>query len=261
MEQDDNKKVLLRERKRHTARRVVSTPSVVLPGYPPGGGGTRTSVPPPPGGYLDLGTPPGGVPGPWYPPPGGTRTSVPPLGGGTQTSVPPPPRGGTQTLVPPPGGGTQTSVPPLGGGTRTSVPPPPRGVPGPRYPPRLPHGILGNVAKHYGIWVPPPCGQTDGWMEGQTRVKTLPSLVLRTRAVMISNLNGRNSETLVNVGAIVGQNPIFGLAIPDSRTALVSAWNMVFSYTCFVGNVAVHLPVSFFCGITTSPFGDFDFDF
>ena len=41
------------------------------------------------------------------------------------------------------------------------------------YPPRcLPHGILGNVAKHYGIWVPPPCGQT----EGQTRVKTLPSL-------------------------------------------------------------------------------------
>ena len=31
---------------------------------------------------------------------------------------------------------------------------------------------------------PPPCGQTDGWMEGQTLVKTLPSLVLRTRVVM-----------------------------------------------------------------------------
>ena len=30
-----NKKVLLRECKRHTARRVVSTPSVVLTGYPP----------------------------------------------------------------------------------------------------------------------------------------------------------------------------------------------------------------------------------
>ena len=29
----------------------------------------------------------------------------------------------------------------------------------------------------------PPRGQTDGWMEGQTLVKTLPSLVLRTRAV------------------------------------------------------------------------------
>ena len=30
-----NKKVLLRERKRHTARRVVTAPSVVLTGYPP----------------------------------------------------------------------------------------------------------------------------------------------------------------------------------------------------------------------------------
>ena len=45
-------------------------------------------------------------------------------------------------------------------------------------PPRcLPCGILGNVAKHYGIWVPPPrrpllpCGETDG----QVHVKTLPS--------------------------------------------------------------------------------------
>ena len=35
------------------------------------------------------------------------------------------------------------------------------------YPPRcLPHGILGNVAKHYGIWVPPL---------GVDRLKTLPS--------------------------------------------------------------------------------------
>ena len=125
-----NKKVLLRERKRHTARRVVSTPSVVLPGYPPPGGGTRISVPPPGGGYPDLGTPP--------------------------------PQGGYPDLGTPPGGG----------------------VPGPWYPPpRLPHGILGNVAKHYGIWVPPPLW-TDRLMDGQTRVKTLPSLVLRTRAVM-----------------------------------------------------------------------------
>ena len=43
-----NKKVLLRERKRYTTRRVVSTPSVVLPGYPP------------PGGVPDPGTPPRG---------------------------------------------------------------------------------------------------------------------------------------------------------------------------------------------------------
>ena len=35
--QTEHKKVLLHERKRHTARHVVSTPSVVLPGYPPGG--------------------------------------------------------------------------------------------------------------------------------------------------------------------------------------------------------------------------------
>ena len=71
-----NKKVLLRERKRHTARHVVSTPSVVLPGYrtwvPPPGGGYRTRTPPGPpggGGVPDLGTPPGGgVPGPPLPP-------------------------------------------------------------------------------------------------------------------------------------------------------------------------------------------------
>ena len=47
------------------------------------------------------------------------------------------------------------------------VPPPPAG-PGRVPPPQLPHGILGNVAKHYGIWVPPPHGQTN-------KVKLLPS--------------------------------------------------------------------------------------
>ena len=59
-----NKKVLLRERKRHTAHHVASTPYVVLTGYPPpdlAGGG----VP-------DLGTPQG-TPLPGYPP-----TRVPP---------------------------------------------------------------------------------------------------------------------------------------------------------------------------------------
>ena len=76
-----NKKVLLRERKRHTACRVVSTPSVVLTGYPPG------RVPPKQG------------------------TPLPPAG-------------------------------PVKGTT-----PPPR---------CLPHGILGNVAKHYGIMGIPP---------------------------------------------------------------------------------------------------------
>ena len=93
---EDNEKVLLRERKRHTARRVESTPSVVLTGYPPP--------------VLT-----------W-----------------------------------------------LGGGGGGGVPPPPPRLDLAGYPPRLPHGILGNVAKHYGIWVPPPQVWTD-------KVKLLPS--------------------------------------------------------------------------------------
>ena len=73
-----NKKVLLRKRKRHTARRVVSTPSVVLPRYPPGTGylGYPGQVPPQggtQGGYLTW-VPPGGVPR------GGTRVRYPPRG-------------------------------------------------------------------------------------------------------------------------------------------------------------------------------------
>ena len=48
-----NKKVLLRERKRHTACRVASTPYVVLTGYPP-----PARVPP------SQGTPPARVPPP-----------------------------------------------------------------------------------------------------------------------------------------------------------------------------------------------------
>ena len=79
-----NKKVLLRERKRHTARCVANTPYVVLTGYPTGG-------------YRTLGTPRGGT-GPWVPP------QVPPRGG-TRPRVPPrvPPLGGYQTSGTPPG--------------------------------------------------------------------------------------------------------------------------------------------------------------
>ena len=133
-----DKKVLLRERKRHTARRVVSTPSVVLPGYPPPGGGTWAGYPPSRGGTWP-GYPPGGVP-----------DRVPPLGGGPGT---------------PPGG--------------VRVPPPPR---------RCLMAFWEMLQSIMGYGYPPPCGQTDGWMEGQTLVKTLPSLVLRTRAVIISYL-------------------------------------------------------------------------
>ena len=51
-------------------------------------------------------------------------------------------------------------------GTPQQGTPPARVSPRPGYPPpQLPHGILGNVAKHYGIWVPPPppprCEQTE----------------------------------------------------------------------------------------------------
>ena len=87
-----NKKVLLRERKRHTARRVVNTPSVVLSGYPPW---------PDPGGYPVgglpyLGTPlpdlAGGVTLPGYPParvpPPAEPGRVPPPAGPGR--VPPP---------------------------------------------------------------------------------------------------------------------------------------------------------------------------
>ena len=112
-----NKKVLLRERKRHTARRVVNTPSVVLTGYPP------ARVPP-----CRVTPPPG------YPPGQGT------------------PWQGTPPAGYPPGRVPPSRVPPL----RLDLA---------GYPP-LPHGILGNVAKHYGIWVPPP---------GVDRLKTLPS--------------------------------------------------------------------------------------
>ena len=110
IDSDKYKKVLLRERKRHTARCVANTPYVVLTGYLPWGGlGTPRGgpgIPPgrgvrvpsrgsgyPPGGvrvppgeggsgYHPRGSryPPGGVPGT---PGGGTRldlTSPPPCG-------------------------------------------------------------------------------------------------------------------------------------------------------------------------------------
>ena len=57
LQHTQNKKVLLRERKRHTARRVVSTPSVVLTGYPP-----PSRYPP---SWTWQGTPPQ-VSAPWH---------------------------------------------------------------------------------------------------------------------------------------------------------------------------------------------------
>ena len=151
-----DKKVLLRERKRHTAHHVVTTPSVVLTGYPPiltwPGGGTLPRYPP-----IRVPTPPGRVP-PWQ----GTPQQGTPLAGYPPAGYPP-------SRVPPP---------PAGPGR---VPPPPQlDLAG--YPPRcLPHGILGNVAKHYGIWVPPP---VDRQMDGRTDACqniTFPSYYVRGR--------------------------------------------------------------------------------
>ena len=45
----------------------------------------------------------------------------------------------------------------------------------------LPHGILGNVAKHYGIWVPSPPG-----VDKLTKWNYYLPVVLRTRAVNIA---------------------------------------------------------------------------
>ena len=181
----ENKKVLLRERKRHTACRVVSTPSVVLPGYPPRGGrGVSDQVPPqgsryPPQGGTRSGTPLGGS---GYPP-GGYPVRYPPGGLGTPRGGPGTPQGGTQSGTPPGGLGTPPGgvgwggvrVPPLGG-TWSGTP---RGGLGT---PPLPHGILGNVAKHYGIWVPPP------GVDRQTKWNYYLPVVLRTRAVTIPSL-------------------------------------------------------------------------
>ena len=87
-----NKKVLLRERKRHTARRVASTPNVVLTGYPPGQGTPPSQGTPPARVPPSQGTPPARVPPqPGYPPsqgtPPGQGTSPP---GWTWQGTPPP---------------------------------------------------------------------------------------------------------------------------------------------------------------------------
>ena len=181
-------KVLLRERKRHTAHHVVSTPSIVLTGYNP----PRPDL----GGTLPGGYPAGGYPT-WVPPswPGGYPALGGPYLGGTLPEYPPgrdPPCPGLGGY--PDWGGILPRVPCLGT-TRWQGTPPRPDLAG--YPPRcLPHGILGNVAKHYGIWVPPPqclphgiLGNVesimgygyppslheDRQMEGQMCVKTLPS--------------------------------------------------------------------------------------
>ena len=95
-----NKKVLLRERKRHTARRVASTPYVVLTGYPP-----RPGYPPHPGYLPSQGTrhPPARVP------------PAPPVRVPPSQGTPPPPTpwpGYPLARVPPGQGYPPARVPP-----------------------------------------------------------------------------------------------------------------------------------------------------
>ena len=190
----------------------------------------------------------------WVPPPGG----APYLGGYPTRGVPYP--GGTLPGgVPCPGGvpnlgGTLPGGYPTGGDPGNGAPPP--SGPG-RVPPCLSHGILGDAAKHYGIWVPPPPGWTwpgippvchmefwvmlqsimgygypprldlagypppppvcrmefwvmlqsimgigtpllwtDRWMEGQTRVKTLPSRRTTYAGGNNATFTGTGTETV-----------------------------------------------------------------
>ena len=164
------------------------------PGYPPGGSGYPRGVPDwvppwvPPWGYL-TGYPPRGGTWPGYPPPGGVQV--------------------------PPGGWYLTGYPPEGMSGY------PRG--GVRVPPPLPHGILGNVAKHYGIWVPPLW--TDRLMDGQTRVKTLPSLVLRTRAV--KNNSTKTSKKHDIYISISSPWKKINITCRNCRNSLIGDWRVM----------------------------------
>ena len=176
-------------------------------GVYPAGGGYLTWVTPPAGyppilawgvpcwgrGVPYLGTPHPDLAGGY--PAGGYPTWVPPSWPGWGGTLPGSPH--PWQCTPPSWPGRRGTL--TGGGSLPGYPPiltwqgPPTGPGWLSPPPCLPHGILGNVAKHYGIrvpplvfaprhswvmlqsimgiWVPPPRGQT----EGQTRVKTLPS--------------------------------------------------------------------------------------
>ena len=111
-------------------------------------------------------------PQPGYPPSQGTLP-----GQGTPPAGSPPSQGTPPARVPP-----QLDLagyPPSQGTPRQGTSPPAR------VPPQLPHGILGNVAKHYGIWVPPLW--TDRLMDRRVSKHYLP-VVLRTRAVIRKNV-------------------------------------------------------------------------
>ena len=155
-------------------------PGGTLPGGYPAGGYPAGGIWVPPGGYpaRGLGTPPEGYPAGKRTLPGGSGY---PLGGYPAGGYP---AGGV--WVPPLGGYPAGGMPCRGVGVPTSMVSKLQlsssGVSWP-YIGLMPHGIMGNVAKHHGSkkkkkkimgWVPLPLW-TDRLMDGQTRVKTLPS--------------------------------------------------------------------------------------
>ena len=139
-----NKKVLLRERKRHTARRVASTPYVILTGYPPGRVPPRQGTP-------QQGTPRQGTPRAGYPP-----GRVPP---GRVSPARVPPCQGTPWQ-----GTPQAGYPP-------STPP--------GYPPGCPMAFWEMLQSIMGYGYP-PCGQTDGRTDACQNI-TFPSYYIRGR--------------------------------------------------------------------------------
>ena len=147
-----HKKVLLRERKRHTDCGVSSTPSVTWGGVPPGRGTPQPVL---------MGGTQGGVstsPSRGTPQPGlrGVCEVEYPTRGTPQPGLRGYLRWGTPTMGTPLPARSDKAVPEVG------------------YPlaGESPAG-LGWGTPHLDLaGVPPRCGQTDGWMDGQTRVKT-----------------------------------------------------------------------------------------
>ena len=121
------------------------------------------------------------------PPPAGPDPPLPP---GWTWPTPPPPAGPDPPL--PPLAGPDPPLPPRLDLTHPSPlagpdPPLPPSWTWPTPPPRLDltHPPWLDLTPPHGD--PPPCGQT----EGQTRVKTLPSPILRMRAVNIATSQAR----------------------------------------------------------------------
>ena len=143
------KKVLLRERKRHTDRRLWSTPSVNRSGVPPCRG-----TPSPHWGTPHQGTPVG-VPPSGYPPGWG----IPHQGTPCWDTHP---HQGTPHL-----GTPHQGIPHLGSPGQGTAPPIRVPSPGP------------------GSGTPARCGQTDGWIDRHVSKHYLP-VVLRTRSVKMT---------------------------------------------------------------------------